>query len=207
MAYDLEEQEQLDEFKAWWKVNGKMITSLLIALVVGYLSFQGWKYYQTTQAIAASTHYQELLVTDEKDLKAIQAKSAILMDKYAATPYAARAAVYAARINYQANQVKSAKAQLDWSMRNAKETSVSAIATLQLANILIDEKDFEGALKLMNTAHDAGFDGLFADLKGDILVSLGKNSDAKAAYQQALVKLDPQGKYRLLTQQKLESLG
>ena len=207
MAYDLEEQEQLDEFKAWWKQNGKMVTSLLVAVLVGYAAFQGWHFYQNKQSVEASTQYQELLVVDEKDLKIIQAKSAMLMESFSGTPYAGRAALFAAKANYQANEVKSAKAQLDWAIKNAKETSVSALSSLQLANILAEEKDFEGALKLLNAAHDAGFDGLFADLKGDVLVSLGKNVEAKEAYQQALIKLEPKGKFRALTQQKLESLG
>jgi len=207
MAYDLEEQEQLDEFKAWWKQNGKMVTSLLVAVLVGYAAFQGWHFYQNKQSVEASTQYQELLVVDEKDLKIIQAKSAMLMESFSGTPYAGRAALFAAKANYQANEVKSAKAQLDWAIKNAKETSVSALSSLQLANILAEEKDFEGALKLLNAPHDAGFDGLFADLKGDVLVSLGKNVEAKEAYQQALTKLEPKGKFRALTQQKLESLG
>ena len=207
MAYDLEEQEQLDEFKAWWKQNGKMLTSLLVAVLVGYAAFQGWHFYQNKQSVEASTQYQELLVVDEKDLKIIQAKSAMLMESFSGTPYAGRAALFAAKANYQANEVKSAKAQLDWAIKNAKETSVSALSSLQLANILAEEKDFEGALKLLNASHDAGFDGLFADLKGDVLVSLGKNVEAKEAYQQALTKLEPKGKFRALTQQKLESLG
>ncbi len=207
MAYDLEEQEQLDEFKAWWKQNGKMVTSLLVAVLVGYAAFQGWHFYQNKQSVEASTQYQELLVVDEKDLKIIQVKSAMLMESFSGTPYAGRAALFAAKANYQANEVKSAKAQLDWAIKNAKETSVSALSSLQLANILAEEKDFEGALKLLNAPHDAGFDGLFADLKGDVLVSLGKNVEAKEAYQQALTKLEPKGKFRALTQQKLESLG
>ncbi|MCX7189374.1 MAG: tetratricopeptide repeat protein [Methylotenera sp.] len=207
MAYDLEEQEQLDEFKAWWKQNGKMVTSLLVAVLVGYATFQGWHFYQNKQSVEASTQYQELLVVDEKDLKIIQAKSAMLMESFSGTPYAGRAALFAAKANYQANEVKSAKAQLDWAIKNAKETSVSALSSLQLANILAEEKDFEGALKLLNARHDDGFDGLFADLKGDVLVSLGKNVEAKEAYQQALTKLEPKGKFRALTQQKLESLG
>ncbi|MFM2440428.1 MAG: hypothetical protein RLZZ349_155 [Pseudomonadota bacterium] len=207
MAYDLEEQEQLDEFKAWWKQNGKMVTSLLVAVLVGYAAFQGWHFYQNKQSVEASTQYQELLVVDEKDLKIIQAKSAMLMESFSGTPYAGRAALFAAKANYQANEVKSAKAQLDWAIKNAKETSVSALSSLQLANILAEEKDFEGALKLLNAPHDAGFDGLFADLKGDVLVSLGKNVEAKEAYQQALTKLELKGKFRALTQQKLESLG
>ncbi|MBA3696131.1 MAG: tetratricopeptide repeat protein [Methylotenera sp.] len=207
MAYDLEEQEQLDEFKAWWKLYGKTATNLVLALLVAYAAYQGWKYYQGKQAVAASTEYQELVITDEKDLKAIQEKSAVLMDQYASTPYAGRAALFAAKANYHANEVKSAKAQLDWTIKHAKETSVGAIASLQLASILAEEKDYEGALKLLDASHDSGFDGLFADLKGDVLVSMGKNDEAKTAYQQALAKLDPQGKYRTLTQQKLEALG
>ena len=62
-------------------------------------------------------------------------------------------------------------------------------------------------MKLLEAKHDAGFDGLFADLKGDVLVSMGKDNEAKAAYIIALRKLDPQGQYRTFTQHKLEALG
>ena len=207
MAYDLEEQEQIDELKAWWKTYGKMIGNAVLALVVAYAAFQGWKGYQNKQSTEASTEYQALQVMDTKDLKAIQTKSAVLMDKYSATPYAGRAALLAAKANYQASEIKSAKAQLEWASKNAKETSVNAIATLQLANILAEEKDYQAALKLLESSPDAGFDGLFSDLKGDVLVSLGKNAEAKTAYEHALTKLDPAGRYRTLTQQKLEALG
>ncbi|MDO9281945.1 MAG: tetratricopeptide repeat protein [Methylotenera sp.] len=207
MAYDLEEQEQLDELKAWWKTYGKTIGNALLALLIVYAGYQGWHYYQAKQSVEASTEYQALQVIDSKDVKEIQAKSAVLMDKYSATPYAGRAALLAAKANYQANDIKSAKAQLDWAIKNAKETSVAAIAGLQLANILAEEKDFTGALKLLEFPHDAGFDGLYSDLKGDVLTALGKKAEAKAAYEHALTKLDAQGKYRTLTQQKLEALG
>ncbi|MEI8361880.1 MAG: tetratricopeptide repeat protein [Betaproteobacteria bacterium] len=207
MSYDLEEQEQLDEFKAWWKSYGKLVINAIFALIAAYAAIQSWKYYQNNQSVEASTQFQELIVTDEKDLKAIQEKSAVLMSKFSATPYAGRAALYAAKANYLASDNKSAKLQLDWAIKNAKETSITALAGLQLANILAEEKDYEGALKLLNAPHDTGFDGLFADLKGDVLVSLGKTAEARVAYQQALLKLDSQGKYRGLTQKKLEALG
>lgn len=207
MAYDLEEQEQLDELKAWWKTYGKTISRAVLALIVIYAGYQAWTVYQGKQAVAASTEFQALQVLDEKDVKAIQSKAALIMDKYAATPYAGRAALFAAKANYTGNDVKSAKAQLEWAIENAKETSVSAIASLQLANILAEEKDYEGALKLLEAKHDAGFDGLFADLKGDVLAALGKKDEAKAAYEYALTKLSAQGRYHVLTQQKLEALG
>jgi len=207
MAYDLEEQEQLDELKAWWKTYGKMVSNLVIGLLVAYAAYQGWTYYQTKQAVNASTEYQALQVVDTKDTKSFQAKAAVLMEKYSATPYAGRAAVLAAKANYEANQIKSAKAQLEWAISNAKETSVSAIASLQLANILAEENNFDAALKVLEAKHDAGFDGLFLDLKGDVLLGLGKRDEAKAAYELALSKLDAQGRYRHLTQQKIDSLG
>jgi len=207
MAYDLEEQEQLDELKAWWKTYGKMVSNLVIGLLVAYAAYQGWTYYQTKQAVNASTEYQALQVVDTRDTKSFQAKAAVLMEKYSATPYAGRAAVLAAKANYEANQIKSAKAQLEWAISNAKETSVSAIASLQLANILAEENNFDAALKVLEAKHDAGFDGLFLDLKGDVLLGLGKRDEAKAAYELALTKLDAQGRYRHLTQQKIDSLG
>jgi predicted negative regulator of RcsB-dependent stress response len=207
MAYDLEEQEQLDEFKAWWKQHGTLISRVFIGLLLAYVAYQAWHYYQNKQSLAGSSLYQELVVTDPKDLKTVQAKSASLMEEYSGTPYAGRAALLAAKANYQAKQVASAKAQLAWAAKHASEDSVEAIANLQLASILFEEKDLNGALALLNKSHDAGFDGLFADLKGDVLAALGKNAEAKAAYQEALGKLDPAGKVRALTQKKLESLA
>lgn len=207
MAYDLEEQEQLDEFKAWWKKNGQLCTAAVVALILAYVAYQGWHYYQAKKSVEASTLYQALLVTDQKDLKTIQEKSASLMEGYASTPYAGRAALYVAKLNYQSKDTKSAKAKLEWAINNAQETTSSAMASLQLANILAEEKDYEGALKILDAKHDSGFDGLFWDLKGDVLANLGKKSDAKSAYERALTKLDPLGKYHLITQQKLESLG
>ena len=207
MAYDLEEQEQLDEFKVWWKQHGRLISRVFIALLVSYAAYQAWHYYQNKQSVAGSSLYQELVVADPKDLKTILAKSASLMDDYSGTPYAGRAALLAAKANYQAKQVASAKAQLEWAAKHASEPSVEALATLQLASILFEEKDLNGALDLLNESHEAGFDGLFADLKGDVLAALGKNAEAKAAYQEALDKLDPAGKVRALTQKKLESLA
>ncbi len=210
MAYDLEEQEQLDEFKAWWKLHGKKTLTLVTVLVVGYLGYQGWQYYQDQQSLKASMQYENLLkldITDAKNLKAIQLVSADLMDKFSSTPYAGRAALTAAKANFQAHEIKSAKSQLEWATKHAKEDAIQAIAMLELASLQFEEKDYAGALKTLSEKHTAGFDGLFADLRGDVLVALGKPLDAKVAYTEALEKLDSQGRLVKFTQHKLEVLG
>lgn len=207
MAYDLEEQEQLDELKAWWKQHGKSIIALAMVALVAYAAFQGWNIYQHKQALEASIRYQALTQLDAKNLEGIRSASAQIMEQYPRTAYAARAALLVAKANYAANDAKSAKAQLEWVMAHGKEDALRSIAQLQLASMMFDEKQYDAALKLLNDKHDAGYDGLFADLKGDVLLAQGKPTEARAAYADALTKLEPAGQFRRYTERKLDALG
>jgi predicted negative regulator of RcsB-dependent stress response len=207
MAYDLEEQEQLDEFKAWWKKNGSMVINLVLALLVAFAVWQGYGYYQNKKAVEASSLYQALVVTDLAKTTEIKTQSAKLMEEFSGTPYAGRAAVFAAKANFAANDSKSAKSQLEWAIKNAKESAVKAIASLQLAGILFEEKNYDEANKVLAAITDKGYEGLKANMQGDILLAQGKQEEAKKAYQAALENLDVQGKLHQYTQQKLESLG
>ncbi|MBC7788235.1 MAG: tetratricopeptide repeat protein [Methylophilaceae bacterium] len=207
MAYDLEEQEQIDEFKAWWKRYGNMLMNVIIAALVVYSALQAWKYYQNKQSVEASSLYQVLTQINPTDVNAIKMQSAKIIENFKGTPYAGRAALLAAKANYHANDSKSAKAQLEWSAKNAKESAVKAMAILQLAGILVEEKNYDAAIKVLDESKDAGFAGLNADLKGDIYVALGKSVEAKKAYQEALTRLDLKGRYHQYTSQKLEALG
>lgn len=207
MAYDLEEQEQLDEFKAWWKKNGSMAINLVLAALVAYSVWQGYHYFQNKKSVQASALYQTMLTTDPTKVGEIKAQSAKLMDSYDGTPYAGRAAVYAAKANFTANDSKSAKSQLEWAIKNATESAVKAIASLQLAGILFEEKSYEEASKTLAAINDKGYAGLKANLQGDILLAQGKPAEAKKAYAAALEGLDVQGRMHQYTQQKFESLG
>ena len=207
MAYDPEEQEQLDEFKAWWKKNGKILTNVILAVLVAYAAWQGFQYFQGKKAVEASILYQDLVTTDVSKVADIQAKAKKLTADYSSTPYAGRAAVYAAKINIEANDAKNAKTHLEWAAKNSKESTTKAIASLQLAGILFEEKSYDAALKVLSSDDDKGFTGLKEDLKGDIYLAQGKKADAKKAYQTALTELDPSGKFQQYTRQKLESLG
>jgi len=207
MAYDLEEQEQIDELKAWWKRYGNLVQSGLIVVLLAFGGFKGWQYYQQKQALEASNKFEQLSRTESKDLKAIQTISGQLMENYAGTPYAARAALIAAKANYAAKDSKSAIAQLEWARSHAKEAGVAAVAQLQLAAIQLDEKQYDAALGTLGKTYPAGYEGLFADLKGDVLVAQGKLTEAKAAYAEALLKLASDGRYRRFTERKLDALG
>lgn len=207
MAYDLEEQEQLDELKTWWKLHGNKVIGVVTAVLLALAAYKGWNYYQHAQAVKASAKYEALTQLDAKDLKGMRTLVGELMDGYAGTPYAGRAALIAAKANYAANDAKSARAQLEWAMNNAREDAVRAIAQLQLAGLQYEEKQYDAALKTLEQKHDAAFDGLYADLKGDVLAAQGKKAEARTAYALALTKLDAAGRYHRYTQYKLDSLG
>ena len=57
---DLEEQEQLDQLKAFWNQYGNLISWLLIAVLGAYAAWNGWNYYQREQGAKAGALYDEI---------------------------------------------------------------------------------------------------------------------------------------------------
>jgi predicted negative regulator of RcsB-dependent stress response len=207
MALDLEEQEQVEELKAYWKKYGNYITRGAIVFFVLYGLFQGWSYYQTKQSLSASELYQSIVVLDEKNTKDIMQKSQSLMDDYSGTPYAGRAAILFAKASYAEGSKDKAKEKLEWASTHAKESGTESIALIQLGQILVEEKKYDEALKKANAVDNEGYLGLSNDLKGDVLNAMGKKEDAKKAYQEALKRFGPKDPYSRFTQEKLEALG
>lgn len=207
MAYDLEEQEQIDEFKAWWKKNGKLVTNTVIAALLAYVAWQGYQYWQNRKAAEASSLYQNLVTMDAGKLAEIKAQATKLMDGFSGTPYAGRAAVLLAKAEFVAKDSKAAKADLQWAIDHAKEGAVQAIASLQLAGILLEDKDYAGALKVLDGKMDAGYIGLRDEMKGNVYLAQGKQAEAKKAFESALNNLDAGGAMYQATKLKLESLG
>ncbi len=207
MAYDLEEQEQLDEFKAWWNKHGKQVSSIVLLAVLAYAGWQGYHFWIAKKSTEASNIYQTLITSEPAKLENIKTQANQLTQDYSVTPYAGRAAVFLAKQQYEAKDIDGAKQQLQWAVEHAKESSVQSIAALQLAGIYYENKDYETAKKTLNNIQDQGYLGLKDNLLGDILLAEGKTDDAKKAFAEALKNLDRQGRLYQLTNQKLESLG
>ncbi|MDP1594766.1 MAG: tetratricopeptide repeat protein [Gallionella sp.] len=207
-ALDLQEQEQLETLKAWWKDNANWIVATLLIVAVAMGGWRGWQYYQNKQTSEAALLYQQFVEQlASNDAKRVNDAAAAVMDKYAATPYASRAALIAAQVNEFGKDSLRAKSQLQWVIEHTKEDGLKSVASLRMASLLLDEKDYAAALKLLETAHPVSFDGLYADLKGDVLNAQGKPAEAKAAYQLAYEKLDEKSAYRNLVQMKLDTFG
>lgn len=205
---DTHEQEQLDALKSWWKDNRKWLVSALAIALLAYAAVTFWKNYQSRQAAEASTLYAEVLKqVASNDAKRINDSVAALVEKYSNTAYAPRAQLLAAQTNLQFKDMARAKSQLEWVIERASESGLQDTARLKLSSILLDEKNYTEAMKLLDAAHPEAFVGLFADLKGDVLAAQGKTEEARSAYKEAFEKLDSKSAYRNLVQLKLDGLG
>lgn len=206
--YDLEEQEQIDTLKTWWKMYGNLVTGLVTALALAGIGWQGWNWYQRNQAAQASAIYGVLeQAVVEHDAQKIKAAAGELSEKFGGTTYASLAALVAARQSFDAGDLKTAKAQLAWAVAHGKD-EVRDLAHLRLAAVQLDEKAYDEALKLLEASHAPAFDARFLELKGDVLIAQGKAAEAKAAYKAALDKAtEKAGPTLELLQQKLDSLG
>jgi predicted negative regulator of RcsB-dependent stress response len=207
-VYDLQEQEQIDDLKAWWAEYGKYVSAGVTALAVVVIAVQGWRWYQQGQAQKASVLYQAVSQAAHANEPAKAKEPATqLTDRYAGTAYAPRGVLLYAKLLYDSGDKAGAKAQLQWVVDHADEEELKAVARYRIAQIQLDDKQYDEALKTLDARTDDAFAGLYADLRGDILAGAGKNADARAAYQAALAKLDAKSGYRGYVQAKLDALG
>ena len=102
---------------------------------------------------------------------------------------------------------RRARAQLQWVVDHADEQELKEIARYRLAELLLNDKQYDEALKMLDAKHGEPFAGLYADLRGDALAAAGRTADARAAYQDALAKFDAKSPYRNYVQVKLDALG
>jgi predicted negative regulator of RcsB-dependent stress response len=208
MAYDLEEQEQIDALKSWWKQNRTVVMLAVAAALVAFAAVNGWRFYKERQTGQAAQLYGELeKAVQASDTKKTGEVAGQLMEQYSDSAYGAMAALIAAKAAVEAGDLKSAASRLSWAVEHARDDETRALARLRLAAVRLDEKQYDEALRILDQPHPEAFAGLYADLRGDVLVAQGKLADARAAYRQALEKLAPEATYRLIVQVKLDGIG
>jgi predicted negative regulator of RcsB-dependent stress response len=207
-VYDLEEQEQLDDLRAWWQRWGNVVTIVAVAACIAAAGVQGWRWYSAKQSEEASALFTGLSqAVRAQDLPKARDATAQLEDKFARTGYAPRAALVLAKMMFDSGDAAGARTQLQWVIDKSDEADLKEIARYRLAEVLINDKAYDEALKVLDAKHGAPYAGLYADLRGDALAMAGRAAEARAAYVDALAKLDAKSTYKQYVQVKLDALG
>lgn len=207
---DLEEQEQLDQLKYFWKKNGNTITwvsILVLSLFVGWNFFKNYQYSQTLQARAM---YDEVY-------KVIKSADSIKLDRvftdmkhrFPSSIYTQQAGLLVAKQYYIINNIESSKSALIWvaSQPSAYENGYQSIAKLRLSGILMESKKYNDALEKVTGNFLPHFNSLIADRKGDIFMLQGMRKDAIVEYKKSFKIFEEFTEYRHLLEFKLNALG
>ena len=189
MAYDLEEQEKLDAMRAWWERYGTLCVVVAFVVVAAILGWRGWQWYQGHQAAQAMGYFEALedAASQQGDESAarIKAASQTLRSDFSGSGYTSRAMLVAAQALQQRGDLAGAREQLEWMIKNSNDAALTPVARLRLAGVLLEQKQYDPALALLDNAPKA-FEGLYADRKGDILAAQGKTDEARKAWEAAI---------------------
>ncbi|NUA26217.1 YfgM family protein [Cupriavidus basilensis] len=208
MAYDLEEQEQLESLKAWWRQYGNTVTWALIAGLLAFAAWSGWNYWQRKQAGEAALLYEQVVkAAESRDVERIKRAAGDLEEKFGKTAYGPMTALVSAKVLYDAGDLAGTKAQLQWAIDHG-DGEYAHLARVRLAGVLLDEKAYDQGLALLKDEPPAPFVALYADRRGDLLAAQDKRPEARLAYQKALDKLSANdAAMRQIIQFKLDALG
>jgi predicted negative regulator of RcsB-dependent stress response len=205
---DLEEQEQLEELKHFWKQYGNLISWILIAVLGSYAAWNGYQYWQRGQAAQSSAMFDEVeRAAQAGDLAKLDRALADMKDKFSGTTYAHQAALLAAKTYDEKGKADEAKSALSWVVEKSSDQGYQAIARLRLAGVLAQAKAYDEAAKQLAGSFPKEFASLAADRLGDIFMLQGKKAEARAEFEKAYQGFDERADYRRLVEVKLNALG
>ena len=153
---DLDQQEQLDQFKHFWQQYGSLITWFLIVVLGAFASWNFYQYWQRSQSTQAAAVYEQVeRVVASADEARIEQVFKDMQQGFPSTVYAHQAGLLVARHYYNSGNTDAAKAALSWVADKAADPGYQALARLRLAGILIESKSFDEALTQLNSTFPA----------------------------------------------------
>ncbi len=205
---DLEEQEQLANFKHFWSQYGNLISWLLIVVLAGLAAFNGWQYWQRKSAQEAAALHDELeRAVQAGEADKVQRVWADVQAKAGRPQQGQQAGLLAASALHGAGKSDEARQALAWVIEQSSDSALIAVARLRLAGLELEAKDYERALKTLDFKASPEFAPLLADRRGDVLQAQGQSDAARSAYRSAWDGLSEAPEYRRIVQAKLNALG
>lgn len=193
-VYDLEEQEQISQIKAWWEQYGRFVTAIAVAAALTSVGWQAYNWYRNNQAAeAGALYYAVQAAVESGDAARTRENAGLLIERFPRSVYADMGAMLSASMQFAQGESKNARTHLDWLVANGSDPVMRDLARLRLAAVLLEEGNRSEALAALEKPPVAALSSRFDDLRGDILSLEGKHAEARKAYQAALQSLARQG--------------
>ncbi|MDO4695958.1 MAG: tetratricopeptide repeat protein [Neisseria sp.] len=209
MAAHLEEQQDLENFKHFWRTWGRWIFVILLAAALSYLGWTVYRQHQEDRNREAAALLADLAEKAQAGQDGGQAVNSVLQNlqqNYADSIAAAQASMMVAASEFDKGRYETAEAHLNWVLKHQNTPFVSALAVQRLAVVQLQQQKYDAALATLNTPVDAAFSGMIDEMRGDVLSAQNKQQEALAAYEAALTKVGEHDAARELLKLKAEAL-
>lgn len=194
MAEHLNDEEQLESFKRWFKENGLSTIVVVVLAAGGYFGWDFWKGYSEKTAQAASIIYQKMMDTalidpgeslNDSQKDEISGLAVQLKNDYSRTQYARYGAMLLARLAMEDGELETATEQLEWARKGADD-GLSLVIELRLARIEAARGNIDGAIDMLNVQEAKTMASAYAEARGDFYLMKDDRESAHAAYLEAL---------------------
>ena len=185
MAYSIEEEQEINQLKDWWKENGKTI---IIAFILGVGGMFGWRYWQAHQAeqiAQASAQYDALIYSAQQDEQAKKANMEQFVQANSKTAYAVFALLDEAKKATEKQDFAAAEVNLNQALTQSQDEVLTSIVALRLSAVQFQLGQLDNALTTLNQVKGESFNARKAILTGDIQVAKGDKVAAKTSFEQA----------------------
>lgn len=185
MAYSIEEEQEINQLKDWWKENGKTI---IVAFILGVGGMFGWRYWQAHQAeqiAQASAQYNALIYSAQQDEQAKKANIEQFVQTNSKTAYAVFALLDEAKKATEKQDFVAAEVNLNQALTQSQDEVLTSIVALRLSAVQFQLGQLDNALTTLNQVKGESFNARKAILTGDIQVSKGDKVAAKNNFEQA----------------------
>ena len=185
MAYSIEEEQEINQLKDWWKENGKTI---IVAFILGVGGMFGWRYWQAHQAeqiAQASAQYDALIYSAQQDEQAKKANIEQFVQANSKTAYAVFALLDEAKKATEKQDFAAAKLNLNQALTQSQDEVLTSIVALRLSAVQFQLGQLDNALTTLNQVKGESFNARKAILTGDIQVAKGDKVAAKNSFEQA----------------------
>ncbi len=189
------EEEQIEVIKNWWKENGRSTVIGVVAAVVVVFGWKSYQQYEQDTGEKASAIYQNMLQASgagqgqglsEEQRMSVRHLAGQLKTDYADLAYADYAAFWLAKDAVEQGDLTLAQKELEWILASKPSPETQRIANLRLARVILAQGNAEQALATLDAAKGQGFDLSYLEVRGDILLELGRVEEARASYQKAV---------------------
>lgn len=206
-SYDFEEQERIAELKGWWEDNRLYVIGAVVLAVAAYGGWLGWRWWSARQAEEAAAMYKPVAEAAKgKDVKKIAAAAQPLISSHPDSFYASESALLAAKAAFDSGNLEEARKQLEWALAHGVAEH-RGVARVRLASVLMEQKKYDEALKVLDGNSDPAFAAAVADVRGDVMLAQGRIDEARAAFKLAAEKAEPRNPVKNIAETKLNALG